>query len=158
MIIASEAKEGIAIQLDGKLYRVLEVVHHAGSGQMAGFVLLKLQDLRTGHFAERRFKLTDKLDEITLFKRQMEYIYRDEDSFYFMDPQTYEQYGIPKAAIGTVEKFLKEGMKVAVEMLGEEAIALQFPKVVELKVTLRGFAVSKRPPWNLPRLKTAWRF
>lgn len=136
MVLASEIKPGVALSIDNRLYRVLEVVHHSGTGQMAGFVLLKLQDIRTRHFTERRVKPTDKLEDITLSKQQMEYIYRDEDSFYFMDPTTYEQYGIPKAAIGTIEKFLKEGMRVTVEMLGEEALGLQFPKVVELKVTL----------------------
>jgi len=136
MILASEIKPGIALTIDGRLYRVLEVAHHSGTGQMAGFVLLKLQDIRTQHFTERRVKPTDKLEETVLSKRQMEYIYRDEDSFYFMDPETYEQYGIPKAAIGNIERFLKEGLKVTVEMLGEEALGLQFPKVVELKVTL----------------------
>jgi len=66
----------------------------------------------------------------------MEHIYRDDEAFYFMDSETYDQYSIPKASIGGIERFLKEGMKVAVEMLGGEALALQFPKVVELKVTL----------------------
>ncbi len=136
MILASEIKSGTALKIDNRLYRVLEVVHHSGTGQMAGFVLLKLQDIRTRHFTERRVKPTDKLEETNLSKRQMEYIYRDEDSFYFMDPETYDQYSIPKVVIGSIERFLKEGMKVTVEMLGGEALALQIPKVVELKVTL----------------------
>ena len=136
MILASEIRAGIALSIDDRLYRVLEVVHHSGTGQMAGFVLSKLQDVRTGHLSERRMKPTDKLEDIALAKRQMEYIYHDDESFYFMDPGTYEQYSIPKIANGPIEKFLKEGMKVTVEMLGEEALALQFPKVVDLKVTL----------------------
>ena len=136
MILASEIRAGIALSIDDRLYRVLEVVHHSGTGQMAGFVLLKLQDVRTSRLSERRMKPTDKLEDVTLAKRQMEYIYHDDESFYFMDPGTYEQYSIPKIAIGPIEKFLKEGMKVTVEMLGEEALALQFLKVVDLKVAL----------------------
>lgn len=154
MILASEIKSGTALSLDDRLYRVLDVVHHSGTGQTAGFVLLKLQDIRTGHFTERRIKPTDKLEDISLTKRQMDYIYRDPESFYFMDPETYEQYSISKAAAGSIEKFLKEGMKVTVEMLAEEALALQFPKVVELKVTLtspgiRGEQVSTMKPATL---------
>jgi elongation factor P len=136
MTTASEFKSGAALKLEDRLYRVLEAVHHSGTGQMASFVLLKLQDIRTRHLTEQRFKPADKLEEVTLSKRSMEHIYGDDEAFYFMDSQTYEQYGIPKAAIGNIEKFLKEGMKVTVEMLGEEALTLQFPKVVELKVTL----------------------
>jgi elongation factor P len=136
MITASEVKSGAALKLEDNLFRILEAVHHSGTGQMASFVLLKLQDIRTHHFTERRLKPTDRLEEVTLARRGMEYIYRDDDSFYFMDSETYEQYGMSKASIGGIERFLKEGMKVVVEMLGEEALALQFPKAVELKVTL----------------------
>ena len=136
MVLASEIKSGVALKIEGQLYRVLEAVHHSGTGQMAGFILLKLQDIRTRHFTERRMKPTDRVEEVALSKRQMEYIYRDEESFYFMDSETYEQYGLSKAAVGTIEKFLKEGMKLTVEMLGEEALALQFPRVVELQVML----------------------
>lgn len=136
MITASEAKLGAVLRLEDNLFRVLEVVHHSGTGQTASFVLLKLQDIRTHHFTERRVKSTDKLEEVALARHAMEYIYRDESSFYFMDSGTYEQYGIPKASIAGIERFLKEGMKVTVEMLGEDALTLQIPKVVELKVTL----------------------
>jgi len=136
MVIASDVKEGAVLKLNDRLCRVTEVVHHAGSGQMHGFILLKIKDLRTGHLHEQRFKPTDKLTDIMLSKRQMDYIYRDEESFYFMDPETFEQYSVPKAAIGNIEKFLREGIKVTVELLEDEAISVQFPKTVELKVSL----------------------
>jgi len=138
MVLASEVKEGTAIQLDGKLYKVLEVIRHAGSGQMHGFIELKLRDMRFGHFVDRRFKYTDKLENVELTKRQMEYIYSDQDTCFFMDPETYEQAGIPKAAIGQSDKFLKEGFKATVELLGEEAVSIQLPKIVELKIASRG--------------------
>lgn len=138
MVLASEVKEGAALQLDGKLYRVLEVVRHAGSGQMHGFIELKLKDMRFGHFSDKKFKQTDKLEEVELTKRQMDYIYSDADACYFMDPNSYEQVGVPKESVGHIEKFLKEGMKMSVELLGEEAISVQFPKVVELTVASTG--------------------
>jgi elongation factor P len=138
MLLASDVKEGTALRLDGKIWKVLEVVRHAGSGQMHGFIELKLSDIRFGHFGDRRFKHADHLDNIELRKRQMEYLYSDNDSAYFMDPETFEQVGIPRTAIGTAEKFMKEGMKIAVELLGEEALTVQFPKVIELKIASTG--------------------
>ncbi len=138
MVLASDVKEGTAIQLDGKLYKVLEVIRHAGSGQMHGFIELKMRDVRFGHFADGRFKHGDKLEDIELTKRVMEYIYSDTEACYFMEPETYEQVGVPKAATGNLEKFLKEGAKVAVELYGEEALSIQFPKVVEIKVAMTG--------------------
>ena len=138
MVLVSDIKEGIAIKVEGRLYKVLEVVRHAGSGQMHGFIELKLKDLRFGHIADKRFKQTDKLETETLIKRQMEYLYHDAESLVFMDPESFEQFSVPKAAIGDVTKFLKEGSMMAVELLGEEPIGVQFPKVVELKVTMTG--------------------
>lgn len=138
MLLVTDIKAGMAIKLDDRIYRVLEVVRHAGSGQMHGFIELKLKDLRFGHFSDRRFKQTEKLEEIELTKKTMDYLYSDAESAYFMDPVTYEQVGVPLKAIGAQQKFLKEGMKITVELLGEEAINIQFPKIVELQVTSTG--------------------
>ena len=60
MILASDVKEGTALRLDGKIWKVLEVVHHAGSGQMHGFIELKLHDVQFGHFGDKRFKHADR--------------------------------------------------------------------------------------------------
>jgi elongation factor P len=138
MILVSEIKPHTVIDFDGKLYRVLDVVRHAGSGQFQGFLELKLQDMRTQHVVEKRFKSTDKLNEVELSKRQMQYLYNDGETFYVMDPETFEQVGIPKSVIGTIEKFLKENTLLTVELVGEEAISVHFPKIVELKVAMTG--------------------
>ena len=55
-----------------------------------------------------------------------------------MDPESFEQVSIPREAIGTAEKFMKEGMKITVELLGEEPLTVQFPKIMELKVAATG--------------------
>jgi elongation factor P len=141
MVLASEVKEGAALQLDGKLYKVLEVVRHAGSGQMHGFIELKLKDVRFGHITDKRVKQTDRLENVELTKRQMDFIYSDADACYFMDPDTFEQVSVLKKAVGHIEKFLKEGMKISVELLGEEAVSIQFPKIVELKISSTGAGI-----------------
>lgn len=138
MLLIGDVKEGMTIKLEDRLYRVLEVVRHAGSGQMHGFIELKLKDLQFGHLSEKRFKPTDKVNDVELTKRTMDYLYSNSDSCYFMDPQTYEQVAVPLKAIGEQQKFLKEGMKITVELVGEEAINVQFPKIVELKVISTG--------------------
>ncbi len=138
MVLASDVKAGTAIQLDGKLYKVLENIRHSGSGQMQGFIELKLQDVRFGHFAERRFKHADKLEDVELRKRPMDFLYADSENCYFMDPETFEQVGVPLTAIGQAVKFMKEGMRITVELLGDEAVSVQFPRVVELKVEATG--------------------
>jgi elongation factor P len=138
MVLASEVKEGTALRLDGKIWKVLEVVRHAGSGQMHGFIELKLHDVRFGHFGNKRFKHTDHLEDVELRKRQMNYLYSDNDAGYFMDPETFDQVSIPKSALGSAEKFMTEGMTITIELFGDEAITVQFPKIVELKIASTG--------------------
>lgn len=138
MILATELKEGMTLNVDNKLYRVLEIVRHAGAGQTHGFIELKLRDVQFGHLADKHVKPTDKLEEVEVARRQMDFLYTDAEACYFMDPITYDQVSVPNAAVGHIKKFLAEGSKVTVEMMGEEAISIQFPKIVELKIASTG--------------------
>jgi len=141
MVLVSEIKPGAVVIIDGRMVRVLDVIHHTGSGQMHGFIELKLKDIRFGHFSDQRFKPTDKLESAEVVKRQMEYLYSDNEQLYFMDPKTFEQIGIPKTVVGSIEKFLREGTILTVELVGEEPVNIQFPKIVELKVSMTGPSV-----------------
>jgi elongation factor P len=138
MVLASDIKAGTVLNLEGRLHKVLEVVRHAGAGQAHGFLELKLKDMKFGHFSDRHCKLTDKFEEAEIAKRQMDFLYSDAESFYFMDVESFEQVGVPREAVGTVEKFLSEGTRATVELFGQEAISVQFPKVLELKVKSTG--------------------
>lgn len=138
MVLASDIKTGMVLQLDGRLQKVLDVIRHAGAGQMHGFLELKLKDLKFGHIGDRHCKPTDKFQEIEIAKRQMDFLYSDSENFFFMDSETFEQVGVPKAAVGTIEKFLREGTRATIELFGEEAVSVQFPKILELKVTATG--------------------
>jgi elongation factor P len=138
MISVTDAKEGMTVRLEGRLFRALGVVRHSGSGQMHGFVELKLKDLHTGHCFDRHFKQGERVEEVDLVKRPMDFLYSDAEACYFMDPSSYEQVGISHQAMGKIEKFLKEGTRVTVELLGAEAVSIQFPRVVEIKVASTG--------------------
>ncbi len=141
MILASDIKIGTVLQLEGKLHKVLDVLRHASVGQTHGFIELKLRDLKFGHLSDRRVKPTDKLEAVELVKRQMNFLYSDGESFYFMDPITFEQIGVTRSAIGTIEKFLKEGTQVTIELFREEPISIQFAKTIELKVAITGLGI-----------------
>jgi elongation factor P len=138
MIIVSDIKAGMAIRLEGKLYKVLEAIRHTGSGQMHGFIELKLKDIQFGHFADRHFKQTDRLEEIGLSKRHMQYLYSDIDACVFMDLTTFDQVRVPRSGMGGAERFLAEGMEIPVELLEDQAISVDFPKVVDVRVKQTG--------------------
>ncbi len=138
MVPVTELKSGMVVRLNEKLYRVLEVIKHAGSGQMHGFIELKLKDIQHGHITDQRFKTTDKVENVEVIKRHMEYLYADNESLCFMDPETFEQLSISKQNIGTIESFLKEGTVLTVELVDDTPIYVQFPKIVELAVASTG--------------------
>ena len=138
MVLVSDLKVSAVVRIENRLYKVLDIIRHAGSGQMHGFIELKLKDIQFGHISDHRYKTTDKLEVVEVTKRQMEYLYADQEMFHFMDPETFEQLEISKATVGNIEQFLKEGAILGVELVGDEPIAVQFPKIVELKVTMTG--------------------
>lgn len=138
MLLVTELKAGSTIRLEEKLYRVLEVVRHAGTGQMQGFMELKLKELPSGHITDKRVKMNEKIEEVELSKRYMEYIYTSGDELIFMDSENYEQVPVHKTKIETDERFLKEGIKVTVELLNDQPILIQFPKIIELKIASTG--------------------
>lgn len=138
MVLASDVKAGDALSIDGKIWKVIEAVRHAGSGQMHGFIELKLHDVRFGHFTDRRFKQGERLDQVESSKKQMEYLYADDDSCWFMDPASFEQIPVPRSAVGGALPFIKEGTMVAVELYGGEPLSVVFPRIVEIAVASTG--------------------
>lgn len=134
MIEASELRAGTAVKLNGEIYSVVSAEYHAGGGQFGGMVFVKVKGLRTKHVKELRFHPDDKLEDVELEHKEMEYLYADGAEFYFMNPDTFEQISLPKEAIGPYERFLQPNMRVPVELFEGTPIRLVFPEAVELKV------------------------
>lgn len=138
MVLVTDVKAGMTLEIDDRLYRVLEAIRHAGSGQMHGFIELKLKDIRHGHLADKWYKHGERLHEVELINRHMEFIYSDDDSLYFMDPETFEQVGIKKDLVREKDVFLREGMRITVEFHGDQPITVEFQKIIEMKVAATG--------------------
>ena len=136
MIPASELRAGAAIRLDGELYSVTSAEYHAGAGKFGSMVFVKAKSLAGGHLRELRFHPGDKLDDVELERRDMEYLYSDGDGFYFMDPANFEQISLPREAIGPHERFLQPNLKVPVELCEGRPVKVAFPEAVELRVTV----------------------
>jgi elongation factor P len=145
MTIASDVKAGMALRIEGELYRVLEAIRHTGSGQMHGFIDLKLQDIEFRYFVDRHFRQGDRLEEITLSKRRVQYLYSDSDACVFMDLVTFDQVRVFRAAMSGAEKSLVEGMDIPVELIDDRAISVDLPKVLDIRVSRRApvFAVDR---------------
>lgn len=138
MVLATDLRPGLVIRLEGGLYRVLEAAHHSGTAKLGGFVHARLLSLRSGSPTERRFRLDEKVEDLPVDTRTLEFLYQQGDDFYFMDPGSFEQVPLPRAIIGAAGRFLQDGMRVPVDFVGDEPIALDFPAAVDLRVVSTG--------------------
>ncbi|MEM5331152.1 elongation factor P [Paraburkholderia sp. JHI2823] len=134
MVEASGLKPGMVFMLEGELHGVASAGYHAGGGQQGSAVFAKVKNLKTGHIRELRLHPGDRLEEIALDHKEMEYLYTDGVAFYFMDPDTFEQISLPSEAIGAYEKFLRPSMRILVALYEDEPATIAFPHSVELSV------------------------
>lgn len=134
MIEAKALRAGTVIRLEGELHTVVSAEYHTGTGKFASTVFATARNLRTGHHRELRLRTDEKLEDVELERREMEYLYSDGSAFYFMNPETFEQIEVPRAAIGAAEKYLLPNMRVPVEFYEGRVVNVVFPSAVELKV------------------------
>ena len=132
-VSTNDMKTGMTLDLDGDLWTVLDFLHHKpGKGQAV--VRTKLRNVRTGAVLDRTFKADEKVGLAILDKREMQYLYREADSFVFMDQETYEQHPVPAAIVGDAARYLSEGFVAIVSMYEGTAIAVELPAAVVLSV------------------------
>jgi elongation factor P len=134
MVVAGDFKNGITFDMDGVAYQVVEF-QHVKPGKGAAFVRTKMRNVITGAVIETTFSPTDKFENAYIEKRDMQYLYRDEDLYYFMDLETYEQEPIGGDLLGDNFKFVKEEMMCKVLSYKGKAFSVEPPIFVELEVT-----------------------
>jgi len=114
-VSTNDLKNGMTLELDGQLWTVLDFLHHTpGKGQAV--IRTKLWHLKTGAVLDRTFKQDEKVGLAILEKREMQYLYREGDSFVFMDCDTYEQHQVPAGFLGECASYLTEGFSPIVFM------------------------------------------
>jgi elongation factor P len=135
MIGVQDLRKGVAFELDGGLYRVLEYQHHK-PGRGNAVIRTKLRNLRTGGTLDRNFTSGDRVQDVRLEKRTLQYLYSDEHLYYFMDTDTYEQPAVPAESIGEAAQYLKAELTIDVLFHQGEALDIELPVTVDLEVTV----------------------
>ena len=107
MATTQDLRTNIIIRYNGVLHRVVEFHHHA-PGNWRAMVILKLKNVQTGKVIEDRVRAGSDIEIVRVDKRPMQYLYRDGDSYHFMDNETFEQIEIPGDTIGDPAKYMKE--------------------------------------------------
>jgi len=133
MISSNDFHTGVTIEMGGEIYTVLEF-QHVKPGKGAAFVRSKLKNLRSGSIIEHTFRAGEKVPRAHLEKKEMEYLYRDDELYYLMDLETYEQITISEEKLGSGVKYLKENDRLQVLMHGDEVVGVDLPVTVILQV------------------------
>jgi elongation factor P len=133
MIEAAQLRKGTVIELDGDLYRVFEFQHQK-IGRGGSNVKTKMKNMSTGAMIDRTFGSDERLQDIRLESRRVQYLYNDGHMFYFMDLQTYEQPALPADAVEHVKQFLVENMELNLSMHEGKAVEIDLPTTVDLEV------------------------
>ncbi len=133
MLSVNDFKNGLTIEFDNNLWRVVEF-QHVKPGKGGAFVRSKLKNLRTGANQEKTFRSTEKVEKAIIDTKSMQYLYADGDNHVFMDTETYEQLELPAAQINDELKYLKENMQVSIMMYGSETLGVELPNTVDLAV------------------------
>jgi elongation factor P len=137
MIDATEARRGVTIELDGRLYTIIEY-QHIKMGRGSAQVRLKLKDIRADHTIERTFQSTERLKQVEVEEHPAQYLYYDGDFYYFMDQEAFDQIPLSHEQLGDALNYLKEGMVVQLSRYEGEAIGISLPITVELEISETG--------------------
>ncbi|HIT08921.1 MAG TPA: elongation factor P [Candidatus Merdivicinus faecavium] len=133
MISAGDFRNGLTFDMDGDVMQIIEF-QHVKPGKGAAFVRTKIRNVITGAVTEKTFNPTEKFPEAFIERREMEYLYSDDNLYYFMDTETYEQQAIDSQHLGDGFRFVKENTPVKVLSYKGVVFGVEPPNFVELQV------------------------
>ena len=133
MIDVNELRKGVTFELDGNLYKVVDYSHNK-TGRGNANIKVKARNLLTGSNVERTFSSGQSVQDVSLDFSNVSYLYKDGDSYIFMDNKTFEQPAISRKSLGESADYLKEGMEVKLTFYKGEPIDVELPSSVDLKV------------------------
>ena len=126
MISVTELRAGTIFEESGNLFLVLSY-EHIKMGRGSANIKVKVKNIRQGSTTEKGFTNGARVNNVQVFKRDVQYLYKDSEQAYFMDPNSFEQISVPLTLIGNDLMYLKEGENYNVSFLEKEALALNLP-------------------------------
>jgi elongation factor P len=134
MISTGELRKGVAIELDGDLWQILDY-HHIKMGRGSAQVRITLRNVKRGQTIERSFQAGTKWPRAQLDRRPVQFLYRDGNDFHFMDNDTYDQFHLTAEQLGETAPYLMDGMTLDRTSYQGETIGVELPVTVDMKVT-----------------------
>ena len=141
MIDVNELRKGVTFTMDSELYKVLAYQHHK-PGRGKATIRTTLRNLRTGATIQHNFISGDRVEDVRVERRGVQYLYTDGDLYHFMDTETYEQTALAASALGDQVHYLKEGMELVLSSYEGEPIDVELPTTVEMEVVEAEMAIA----------------
>ena len=134
MATTNDLKNGMTLNLDGQLWSVVDF-QHVKPGKGGAFVRTKLKNVLSGKVVDRTFNAGVRVEQASVDRREMQYLYREGDDFVFMDTQDYDQPHVPEATVGDAANYLLEEQNVVVAFNEGVPLYVELPAAVELTVS-----------------------
>lgn len=136
LIGANELKKKMLIEVEGQPYNVQEVFFATPTARGAStMVRTRLKNLLNGSVLEKTFRTSEKFPEPDVESAAVSFLYKDAESFHFMDSATYEQFMLSEESVGDGHWFLKEGLALELFKYNGNAVSLALPQYIELTIT-----------------------
>jgi elongation factor P len=133
MAAANDLRKGMAIKYNGNTAIVLDVQHRT-PGNLRAFVQAIIRYINTGKSADVRFGSTDKVDLVDINRQTLEFSYKDNNGYHFMDPESYDTVTLQDNLIGDSKDYLVENLPVQVLYAEGKPVQVELPSSVTLKV------------------------
>jgi elongation factor P len=130
---ANDLRPGMVIKHNGELFTIHKAEHRT-PGNLRAFVQARMRNLRTGALIDHRFRSEDTVEKANLDEVEMQYLYSDGDSFFFMNTQNYEQIGLHKSVIEDRASYLVPDVVIKVMLFEGRPVDIELPATVDLKV------------------------
>ena len=130
---ANDLRPGMVIKHNGELFSIHKAEHRT-PGNLRAFVQARMRNLRTGALIDHRFRSEDTVEKANLDEIEMQYLYSDGDSYYFMNTQNYEQIGLHKSVIEDRSSYLVPDVVIKVQLFEGRPVDIELPATVDLRV------------------------
>ncbi len=143
-IVAGDFKTGLTLIVDGDPWQVLDF-QHVKPGKGAAILKTKMKNLKNGNVQERNFNASTKFEQANISKKAAQYSYAADNTYYFMDLETYDTYELSEEHLGFNKYFIVEGSEVSLMFFDGELLSVSVPEKVELTVTETDAAIKGAP-------------
>ncbi len=130
---ATNIRKGNLVRIDGTLYRVL-TMDHVTPGKGRAHVQTKLRNVQLGSQTEMRFRSDEDVERIALESKKMQFLYKDQQGYHFMDTSTYDQVALSDEMLGDATSFLVADAVIELQWFEGKPVSVELPPVVDLKV------------------------